>query len=248
MSSPSAKPRALTVSSNFVPYLDALLLILFLLLLSPRLTGLSWHEIFGLLFVVPVIIHLLLARPWIINSLKRMFTPKDMRGRVNLVLNILLFILVFIEIISGLVISQVAMPYLGFTMINDRSWRALHNQTLNFTHLVLGFHIAMNWDWIVAVYRRMVAVRGPQNTSRLVLSPSFSIALGWTALVLVAITFVAFGAFTILGPPSASRIYFQNEIARFSPTVGHGLGQFMGETFLTAVVVYIGHKWLRIRL
>ena len=52
-----------------------------------------------------------------------------------------------------------------------------------------------------------------------------------------------------LGPPALAREYHvKNEIARFTPTVGHGLLQFVGETFLLILVAYAGRRWLRIRL
>jgi hypothetical protein len=48
------------------------------------------------------------------------------------------------------------------------------------------------------------------------------------------------------GPPSRIREYHQNEIARFAPSVGHGVGQLLGETVLLMLVAYIGRKWLRL--
>ena len=52
-----------------------------------------------------------------------------------------------------------------------------------------------------------------------------------------------------LGPPAAEREYHvKSEIARFAPTVGHGLLQLGGETLLLILVAYVGRRWLRIRL
>lgn len=67
-------------------------------------------------------------------------------------------------------------------------------------------------------------------------------------IVGLAAASVAAAALLTLGPPSLARAYQQNEIARFAPTVGHGIGQFLGETFLLALVAYVGRRWLRIRL
>jgi len=46
----------------------------------------------------------------------------------------------------------------------------------------------------------------------------------------------------------ARRYHVKNEIGRFSPTVGHGLLQIGGETFLLIVIAYAGRRWLRVRL
>lgn len=229
-------------------WLDSLLLVLFVLALSPRMTGLRLHEWIGIAFGVPLIVHLLLSWTWISSTTRRVFRSGDSRTRVNLVLNAVLFVLIAVEIASGVVISQVAVPSLGFATINDRAWRALHNQTLNLTHLVVGLHVAMNWQWIVAALWGASPAPGSGTRPRIRLAPSFTIALGRSVLVLLAVGVVAASAFAFLGPPSLTREYRQNEIARFAPTAGHGLVQFGGEAALLGVFAYVGRRWLRVRL
>lgn len=135
-------------------YLDALLLGAMLLLFSPRLTGLPVHEWIGLAVALPVLAHLLLSWSWISAGLARLLTGESSRARVNYALNAVLFVLVVVEVTSGIVISAVAMPTLGARVVNDRAWRALHNGTLNWLMLLLGFHVAMNWRPIVVGVRR----------------------------------------------------------------------------------------------
>jgi len=67
---------------------------------------------------------------------------------------------------------------------------------------------------------------------------------------IVLSTFVIAGAvFLWLGPPATAREYHvKSEIERFVPTVGHGLLQLGGETFLLILVAYAARRWLRIRL
>jgi hypothetical protein len=105
----------------FMLSLDALLLVAFVLLLSPRMTGLPLHEWMGIAFCLPVLIHLLIARPWISQATKRLLRGADRRTRINFLLNATLFVLLALEIISGLVISQVATPFFGISTLNDRS-------------------------------------------------------------------------------------------------------------------------------
>ena len=229
-------------------WLDALLLVAFLLLLSPRVTGLPVHEWAGIVFCVPVLVHLLLSWTWIGTTTKRVFSTDDRRARVNYCLNITLFVLIAIEIVSGLVISQVALPFLGVSTINDRSWRALHNQTLNVTHVAVGLHVAMNWQWIVAALRGPSRVREMAVRGGLRLAPSLRHAVGRSALVLLGAGVVAAGSFALLGRPSEARRYHQNEVLRFAPTPAHGLGQFAGEAALLAGIVYVGRRWLRVRI
>jgi hypothetical protein len=138
------------VRSTLAIYVDVLLLATLLLLYAPRLTGLSLHEWLGVSLGVTLIVHLLLSWSWISARTRRFVGDGNSRARINYVLNWLLFVLILIEVTSGIAISHVALPSIGVQTINDRSWRALHNQTLNWALLVLGFHIAMNWRPLVA--------------------------------------------------------------------------------------------------
>jgi cytochrome b len=126
-------------------YIDIALLVALLLLFSPRLTGLSLHEWVGIALGLPLVVHLVLSWLWISAGTARFVPRASARARINYVLNWILFILVVIEVTSGVVISQVALPSIGIPTINDRAWRALHNQALNWTMLLLGLHVAMNW-------------------------------------------------------------------------------------------------------
>ena len=230
---------------RFIICLDTSLLIIFILLLSPRLSGLPLHEVLGLVFFIPVIIHLLIAWPWIQNTTKKFFQVANKRTRFNFFLNTILFILVITELLSGFLISQVALPELGIKTINDRSWRAVHNQTLNFTMLFAGLHIAVNWRWIVAAFKKRARV---PNQSSEVFSIKFKSILVRVGILILAIGLISIVLYSIIGKPSLNRLYNQNEIARFYPSLGHGIVQFLGEAFLLFIVAFIARKWLRIRL
>jgi cytochrome b len=125
--------------------IDVALLLVLLLLFSPRLTGLPAHEWLGMALAVPLIVHLALSWSWISSSTARLAGSSTTRSRVNYILNWMLFALVVVEITSGIAISQVALPAVGILAINDRAWRALHNLALNWTLLLIGLHLAMNW-------------------------------------------------------------------------------------------------------
>jgi len=225
--------------------LDTALLILFILLLSPRLTGLPLHEVLGFIFIIPIIIHLLIAWPWIQNATKKFFKTTSRRTQFNFFLNSILFILVITELVSGFFICQVVLPYLGIKTINDRAWRAVHNLTLNFTVLFTGLHIAVNWGWIASVFKKRLPIPKESNGA---FSPNIMTILVRIGILILATGLVSLVWYSIIGKPSLTRLHNQNEIARFSPSLGHGTVQFLGETFLLVIVAFIGRKWLRIRL
>ena len=148
-------PRASWRSRNAAAIgIDLALLVALLLLFSPRLTGLSLHEWLGLVLGVPLLVHLVLSWSWIRAGTARFVGGSSLRARANYVLNWILFILVVLEVTSGVAISQVALPSVGVATVNDRAWRALHNQTLNVTLLLAGLHVAMNWQPLASGVRR----------------------------------------------------------------------------------------------
>jgi hypothetical protein len=230
---------------RFIVFLDATLLIILILLLSPRMTGLALHEILGFIFFIPIIIHLLIAWPWIQNASRKFFKTANRRTRFNFFLNSILFILLIAELVSGFIISQVVLPTLGINTINDRSWRSVHNLPLNFVVLFAGLHIAINWGWIVAAFKKRLSNSKQSNG---VFSFKFRSMLMHIGILIFAIGLVSLAIYSIIGEPSLKRLYNQNEIARFNPSLGHGIIQLLGEAFLLAIVAFIARKWLRIRL
>jgi hypothetical protein len=144
----------LPTRSRLALYLDLWLLVALLLLFSPRLTGLPIHEWLGIALALSVVLHLLLSWSWISAATRAFVTGAKPRSRINFALNWLLFVLITLEITSGLMISAAALPAAGIHTVNDRSWRALHNLALNWTLLVLGFHVAMNWHPLLLGVRR----------------------------------------------------------------------------------------------
>ncbi|MFI5185652.1 MAG: DUF4405 domain-containing protein [Chitinophagales bacterium] len=230
---------------RFIIYLDTLLLLLFILALSPRMTGLAMHELLGIIFFIPLIVHLLIAWPWIRKSFKQFFYKSTGRSRLNLFINAVLFLLVITEIVSGLAISQVTLPFAGIRTINDRTWRSVHNLTLNFTVLLMGLHIAINWEWIISIFKKRVYTL---NQTPVKLAPNPGLLL-WRIFVIILFAGVfAFSLYSLLGRPTVARLYIHDEIARFKPRLDHGIGQFAGEAFLIAIVAFIARRWLRIRL
>lgn len=230
---------------RFILFLDTALLIIFILLLSPRMTGLALHEVLGFVFFIPIIIHLLIAWPWIQNTTRQFFKTATRRSRFNFFLNTILFILVITELVSGIIISEVVLPNLGINTINDRLWRSVHNLPLNFVVVFVGFHIAINWRWIVAALKK-----GPKNPkqSKALFSVKLTSILIRAGILILATSLVSFVLYGIIGKPSITRLYSQNEIARFNPSLSHGVVQLFGEAFLVAIVAFIARKWLRIRL
>lgn len=153
MAPPADRPvRGKRVS--FLLWFDAALFLLFLLTMTPRLTGLAIHEILGVVFAFFFLVHLLLSWPWIQSAARGLRAAGAWRTRINYSLNTVLYALTLIAIFAGLVISQVVLPAVHIPSVNDRAWHFLHNRMASLVRFGVGLHIAMNWQWIAAAVRR----------------------------------------------------------------------------------------------
>ena len=152
----AAKPAAWRLKITF--WLDVTMLMSICALQTVPFTGLVLHEWLGLAMVAMVLAHLLFAWSWIASQSRRFFTLPSIRARVNYLLNLSLFAAVTAVIFSGLLISQKAIPTLTHTKAApdmDWRWDTLHNQFSALVLLLVGFHLAINWEWMLAAGQRI---------------------------------------------------------------------------------------------
>lgn len=201
--------------------LDVFLLLAFLLLLSPRLTGLPLHEVLGLIVFIPVIAHLLSSWQWIQLTSTKIFTATKPRARINYFINAILFILVVVVIVSGFFISEIIVPAAGMNIVKDTAWRAVHVQTTTFVMLFSGLHIAINLDWIVSLFKKRLRLTSkkisPQSNNVVQTVRHVSILL-ITALIITSVLI------SLVGMPTLERLYSHSYIKEYMPTLKNGLG------------------------
>jgi hypothetical protein len=152
----SAKPAQWRLKTTF--WLDVALLVSVIALQTVSFTGLVLHEWLGLAMLGMVFAHLLFSWSWIASLSRRLFAVQPARSRINYLLNLSLFAAVSAVIFSGILISQNAIPALiGAKAAPDMDWRwdYLHNLFSEFIVLLSGFHLAMNWDWVLAAAEKL---------------------------------------------------------------------------------------------
>jgi len=158
----SAKPAGWRLKTTF--WLDVTLLVSVCSLQTVRFTGLVLHEWLGLSVVVMVLAHMLFSWSWIASLSRRLFAVQSARARFNYLLNLGLFAAVVAVIFSGILISQKAIPSLtGMKAAPDMDWRwdYLHNLFSQFAVMLSGFHLAMNWDWVLAAAEKLFGRGAP---------------------------------------------------------------------------------------
>ncbi len=155
--------------------LDIVLTVLFIILIYPRETGLTFHEIAGLSIGALFIFHIILNWSWVKNVTKNLFNPKiTIKTRLFYLLNSLSFIAVATIIITGIQISAVLFPAQGMI-----STTVLVHKWVSYICLVLlGLHLTLHWRFFAHTVPRMFKTAGRPVRSKAALN------LGAAVLVL----------------------------------------------------------------
>jgi len=137
-------------------WVDASFFALFLLVINVPLTGLTIHEWLGITIGAVAVTHLIQHGDWVASMFQRVLTATSFQNRVNYVMMIGLFVGFASIIVSGLLISQVALPFIGYTPTGGSFWLWLHLSSVGWVVALVAIHVAMNWKWIVSTTDRLV--------------------------------------------------------------------------------------------
>ncbi len=138
--------------------IDSILLIFLILMQTRMLTGQLFHELIGVCLFFPVLLHLLLSWKWISKNTLRLFKDPVWRHRLNYLLNFTFFVLVVLDITSGIIISDSLFPGLKNSFSNKWHWRSLHNTLSDYIVVLTGVHMAMNWQRITGYLKNKGAI------------------------------------------------------------------------------------------
>lgn len=134
--------------------LDIAMLLLVCVLECLALTGLNVHVWLGFALCPLVLVHVVMQWQWFITQFQRIRTTRAYRVRINTLLNLGLLIMMSAVLLSGILSSGPAASVVGERFGRARIWSEIHGW-LNFIVVVLvGLHLALNWDWMLAALRR----------------------------------------------------------------------------------------------
>lgn len=159
----ATRPKRMS-STQIKIYFDIFLFIAFLLVNIPQATGIPFHEWASVLFIIPLIAHILLDWHWVVSVTKRMFGKLPGEVRVNHILDIIIFVMMVLALFTGFLVSEAALPALGFNIVLDPFWQGMHDATANLTMLLIGIHLAMHWKWIKNAFSKYVWNRSAKPT------------------------------------------------------------------------------------
>ncbi len=146
-------------------WFDAALLVGYTLAYSYGFTGIAVHEWLGIALGLALLFHLTLHWDWVIRTTRKLFSP---RGHDKLIwaVNLLLMLAMVMRVVSGIVISEVALPSMGINPQIGPSWQRLHILTAEITLGLVPVHVALRWRWIVRVARRLWTSRSASRAAK----------------------------------------------------------------------------------
>ena len=122
----------------------------FLIATAPRFSGIAIHEWLSIALAAALIVHLLLNWAWIVAITRRLFSKAiEHKQRINYILNALLFIDIVVIMVTGIVLSEVALPQLGIQITRSMAWRGIHGLASDAGVIILGLHLGLHWRWLV---------------------------------------------------------------------------------------------------
>jgi len=124
-----------------------------IVLLAPYTTGIPLHEWLGFLILIPWLIHLIVDWKWIVSTTRTFFKRGAGRSKFNYVLDWVLFFLLTVMIVSGVLISEAALPAIGIHINVDPFWFVIHTIASRFFMMLLGVHLALHLVWIMGAIK-----------------------------------------------------------------------------------------------
>lgn len=147
-------PKSASSQTVLKLWMDVFIFIAFLVVMEPHMSDLPVHEWLGLSLTFVMVVHLLLSWDWIVQITKRFFKTVGGQNRINYLLNWLFLFDGVVIMMSGIMISRVAIPALGLHLTLGPGWYKLHDLSTNIALLLLGLHTALHWNWIVSTMNR----------------------------------------------------------------------------------------------
>jgi len=182
--------------------IDLALLIGLLVANDPAHTGLSVHEWLSIALVVPLLVHLVINWEWTVHVTKRFFERLLSVSRLNLVVDVALFVSTVAVMVSGVAVSTVLAGAVGLAHAANPLWIALHAASASSTILLLLVHFALHGKWFVetvaaAFEGRLVPCRRSLAGAR-TLSSALAV-LGVTAALATTLLLTVAGTTALLG-------------------------------------------------
>ena len=132
------KPKIRTLNH----IIDVLMVVFLPMLMAYSLIGEAFHEIAGTIMFILVLLHLWLHRKWWKGLTQGRYSPY----RIFItILNIVLLVLMFLQPLSGIVLSKHLYTWLSFTGL-AASAREIHLLLAYWSYILMSIHLGVHMD------------------------------------------------------------------------------------------------------
>lgn len=135
--------------------LDLFFFIIMIMVLIPQSTGIAIHEWLSFFILIPFFFHLILNWNWISNHSKKLLKKPIRKIKFDYFFNWVLYIAMLLVTVSGIVISEAALPLLGINFEITPFWTMIHNTSATLFIILLGIHLSLHWKWIVSTIKKL---------------------------------------------------------------------------------------------
>lgn len=132
--------------NRFKRIVDIIMSFILIPLMAYQVTGEAAHEWLGISMVLLVIVHQVLNRKWYATLFKGNYMPFRI---LSIIINVLLLISFALTAISGISMSNHAVPFL-YNLVNVNTARVMHLAFSYWAFILMGLHIGMHVNVMTA--------------------------------------------------------------------------------------------------
>lgn len=245
--------------------LDSLMLVAFVALMAWRLTGVPIHEWLAVALLGTIVLHLVIHWDWAVTRLAKLVPADRRRPSLALLLNVALFVAMGVAMASGFYMSKSIFPN-HLTSAGYGMWHELHESSSTITLIILGLHVALNWELISNGVRRALRARqageAPMPGEPLLVRPLPRIL--WISVVSAVLAVVVWGGGQVM-PEETHEVEFRTADGRTErrepppdmmkmrpgtdrPNLPDGGPRFLLQSVFVLGVAVVGRRVLKLKL
>lgn len=136
--------------------LDLCLFITIWLVMSYHFTGGLLHEILGLSLIIGFIVHIILNRKYYFSMTKKLLDYKeaDKKRILSFIINIIMFLLLIVMLISSLAISKDILPGISQAIGNFGMWKTIHILAAVMMLICITAHVLLHAPLFTALFNK----------------------------------------------------------------------------------------------
>lgn len=142
---------------------DLIVLVVYLVVANPALTGIGVHEWLGIAAFVAFVAHAAQHGDWVAETARTAFARPSLGRTGHFVLDALIVVAFMTCTVSGVLVSGAVLPALGLYADGFFFWDPLHAASAKVLLALLVVHVVAHWRWIAGLFRGSRDKRGRET-------------------------------------------------------------------------------------